>query len=897
MFVEQNLHIMLLKSENKTYNQQVIGQFHSYLLPFLLGALIIINAPVHAQKLDKPVIDFEAIDDWPSLDSKASITIDGNYIAYKVNYHDYTKRTLYLKATKGTWNKKIDSIKRFEFATDGKHGILIDDQRHLSILRLGTNERREFTNIIDYSVFSSYQINWLMYNDDQQNYHIINLSTGKITTYPNVIRTKLIRNSELLFLITKTGDQQSVSMVDLKSMSLSTLCTTPNISNLVISPSGEKFAFRPSSNDGNIWYVNVNNPEKINKLNSSLAADTTLKIYNVDHFNTDGSQLYIKLQEKPLPALPSDAIMVDVWGFEDKKLQSQQLAELGVKSYDAVIDLPGEKVSRLQFEDQKTSYLNQHYAIITELKASSFERNWNASAKTKHYLFNLITKEKDSLPLWPNAISPDGKYLIGSETDRFNDLFAYNIQTKKTIKITVNLLPNSVITRDILIDNKRNFNFYGWLDDEVTALFYDEFDLWKVDLRHPERITNLTNGYGRKNNIIFRPIVEKSDSRKLTREDLSVLSAFNLTNKQNGFYKLDLSKNSDPSKLSMHDAYFYAQISILPSSFPVKSKNAKLWILRRMNYNDPGNFVLTSDFIKFQQISDIHPEKAYNWLTAELVNFKSLTGEKVQGILYKPENFDAKKKYPMLIKYYEQWADRLHTFPKPEYSADLSDIAYFVSHGYLFFTPDIPIVVGKQGESAYHTVVGAAIELSKLNYVDSTKMAIEGHSFGSFLTNYIVTRTDRFAAAVSASGPTDLISFAGDVMKSNGEPYGRASTEISQGRIGKHMWSGQNEYIENSAVFRLDKINTPLLLRYNPLDDVVPFSQGRELFTGLRRLEKRTWLLCYDGETHSISNKKNLIDYTTRMLGFLDHYLRGQSIPDWMRYGIPAKDKGYKKGY
>ena len=118
-----------------------------------------------------------------------------------------------------------------------------------------------------------------------------------------------------------------------------------------------------------------------------------------------------------------------------------------------------------------------------------------------------------------------------------------------------------------------------------------------------------------------------------------------------------------------------------------------------------------------------------------------------------------------------------------------------------------------------------------------------------------------------------------------------------QSRLGKSLWEDPNLYINNSALFKINKINTPLLLLHNDEDGAVPFEQGIEFYLALRRLDKTAWLLNYRGEPHWPVKWQNRKDFNIRMSQFFDHYLKGAPMPEWMEKGLPAVERGIRKGY
>lgn len=176
-------------------------------------------------------------------------------------------------------------------------------------------------------------------------------------------------------------------------------------------------------------------------------------------------------------------------------------------------------------------------------------------------------------------------------------------------------------------------------------------------------------------------------------------------------------------------------------------------------------------------------------------------------------------------------------------------------------------------------------------------MGIQGHSRGGWETNFLVTHSKLFAAAMSASGFSDYVCLYNGIRSARLEGGSRqGSFESSYQRIGATLWERPDLYIENSPIFKANEVTTPLLMMANKADDDVPFEQGIEFFTALRRLRKKVWMLQYDGEGHMVLSNKAARDLTVRMKQFFDLYLMGAPAPKWMLTGIPAKMKGVVDG-
>lgn len=337
-------------------------------------------------------------------------------------------------------------------------------------------------------------------------------------------------------------------------------------------------------------------------------------------------------------------------------------------------------------------------------------------------------------------------------------------------------------------------------------------------------------------------------------------------------------------------AYTYADFT------PLKARDAEVYLVRRMRATEAPNYFTTTDFKTFTRLSDLHPERGYTWYRAELHSLPMLDGRPTQGVLYKPENFDSTQRYPVIVQIYERKSDGLHAYFTPEALSGAGctiNIPSYVSRGYLVFTPDIHYTLGEPGPSAVNAVVAAADYLARLPGVDAKKLGLQGCSWGGYETNYLVTHTDRFAAAVAASSVSDFISGYGSVGGMGNSLQGLYET--GQFRMGVTLWQRPDLYIKNSPVFRADQVSTPLLLMQTTTDGITLFSQAVEFFTALRRLGKRAWLLQYDEGDHGLWGK-SADDFSLRMAQFFDHYLKGAPPPKWMTRGIPAKLRGVDDG-
>ena len=251
-------------------------------------------------------------------------------------------------------------------------------------------------------------------------------------------------------------------------------------------------------------------------------------------------------------------------------------------------------------------------------------------------------------------------------------------------------------------------------------------------------------------------------------------------------------------------------------------------------------------------ISNANPQqKDYNWGTAEIVNWSSLDGLDLTGMLIKPENFDPKKKYPMIVNFYERSSNALHSHRAPNPGRSSINYSFYTSRGYLIFNPDVHYRVGYPGESAFNCVIPGITSLIEKGFVDEKNIGVQGHSWGGYQIAYLVTKTDIFKAAESGAPVVNMISAFGGIRWDTGLSR-QFQYEHTQSRIGGTPWEYPQRYFENSPIYNIDKINTPLLIMHNDADGHVPWYQGIEFFVSLRRLGKPSWMLTDSEETQML---------------------------------------------
>ena len=281
---------------------------------------------------------------------------------------------------------------------------------------------------------------------------------------------------------------------------------------------------------------------------------------------------------------------------------------------------------------------------------------------------------------------------------------------------------------------------------------------------------------------------------------------------------------------------------------------------------------------------------AYTWGTSELIEYTNADGQKLRAILTKPENFDPTKKYPLMVYIYEELSQGLHSFNNPGVGHSIN-IPRYVSNGYVMLRPDIVYTTGYPGEAAEKCVIPAVNTVVDMGFIDPKRIGIQGHSWGGYQITHLITRTNLFAAVQAGASVSNMISAYGGIRWQTG--MSRAfQYEKTQSRIGAPPWDAPLQFIENSPIFWVKKIQTPYLTIHNDEDDAVPWYQGIEFITALRRLGKEGYLFNYNGERHGLRQRDNQKHWTVHMDEFFDHYLLGKPRPEWMDTGVPYLERG-----
>ncbi len=633
------------------------------------------------------------------------------------------------------------------------------------------------------------------------------------------------------------------------------------------------------------------------------------------NFSTSGKRLFFgsaPIQSpKDTTLIESDLVKLDIWHYNDDYLQTQQLVQLNAelrRSFLTVYDLEKETIKQLGSPEipqvlQTNEGDGEIFVGVTDVGKRK-ESQWLGGTRKDIYAINVndgakkMVKQNLFGQVYPSST---GKYIMWYDRPAKNYFVWDGVNAKNiTAKIKASLSDEEFDSPDA----PTPYGVMGWHEGDSAVYVYDRYDVWKIDIIGENNPKNIFNEIGRKEKITFRTFVRDSEKKYFKNQDFPCFRKFYNLTKQSGLAYVGLNghgytdvnfkdKNfSITSSISEKEVSGNEEMLFAKESF-TKSPDLFYCIFspQSSGLDDPTkrHFVNAEEW----KLSSLNPQQSnYIWGTAELYKWKTASGKQSEGILYKPDHFDPNKKYPVIIYFYEKLSDNLNDYIEPAPTRSAINATWFVSNGYIVFFPNIRYGTGHPGKDAVDYVVsGAKSLIAKYKWVDANRIGLQGHSWGGYQVAYIITKTNLFKAAWAGAPVINMTSAYGGIRYGTGVSR-QFQYERTQSRIGKTLWEALPQYLESSPLFKLNKVTTPVVILHNDNDDAVPFTQGIEMFTALKRLDKKVWLLNYNGEPHGVSLRKNRKDMSIRLDQFFGWLLKDEKPARWLTDGVPAVKKG-----
>jgi dipeptidyl aminopeptidase/acylaminoacyl peptidase len=609
-------------------------------------------------------------------------------------------------------------------------------------------------------------------------------------------------------------------------------------------------------------------------------------------FSNDGGRLFFGIAPSPKPE-PKDApepVKVDIWSWKDPYLQPMQKVradEEKKRSLMSVMHLgPKEKkFVQLATDDVPQITLSEDGKLAVGSSDLPYRQliSWDRGYEDVYLVSLADGSRKKVLEKSPFGarISAGGNYLIYfGDADR--NYYTYRVVDGKTFNLTAKLGVSLVDETWDTPSEPYPYGVAGWTDGDRSVLIYDRYDIWEI-APDGTKARMVTNGLGRRGKLAFRYLDLDREEKTIPTKEPIVLSATDDTSKASGAYRVTLTNPADPVKIVMQDKLFRGLM---------KAKNAGVYAFTWQRFEEfPDLWTSGEDFAAARKASEANPQQAdYSWGKAELIDYINGDGVTLPAVLIKPDGFDPAKKYPLMVYIYETMAEGLHRYYPPSPGTNINFTRY-VSNGYVILMPDIVYEVGYPGPSALKCVIPAVEKVLGMGFIDVKRIGIQGHSWGGYEISYMITQTNIFAAVEAGASVVNMTSAYGGIRWGSG--MSRAfQYEKTQSRIGAPLWSRALQFLENSPLFWVERVKTPYLTIHNDDDDAVPWYQGIEFFSALRRLGKEAYLFDFNGEKHGLRERENQKYWTVHMDEFFDHFLLGKPLPEWMAKGVPWLERG-----
>ncbi|MDB2387467.1 prolyl oligopeptidase family serine peptidase, partial [Shewanella sp.] len=711
-----------------------------------------------------------------------------------------------------------------------------------------------------------------------------------------------------------TTDTHEISLVSLANNSSKIVhsATQQQLGSIALSDNGQQLAFTfgdaKQAPYGREYALSLYHIDAETLTPIAMTQDWTLNRYAKLRFSDDSQRLFfgrvpqvsqqIELGKVKVNAdvydqkIITDQRTLRVWHGDDARIKPHEVkqykAELK-RTYLAVLHVAANHVVQLadlEVPDLEVQQQTRFVLASTDLPyrkmitwAGFYRDFYLIDLKTGHKTPLLIQQSSGSQPV----LSPGENFVVYYQQ---GNVFLYDIANARKTNITGKIATSFANEDHDYPSSAPGYGFGPWIAEDKGLLFYDKYDIWQWDLQ-THRAFSLTAGRGREQGIQYRVTGLVNDNNTpavLSHNQKVLLHGYSEISKGDGFYQAQVG-NAGVSKLMAGDY----KLKLL-----ARSKDADIIVFSKEQYDlfpdlytahyaQPEKATRQTDFDK--------QRRQFNWSQSELVQWTNGDGQRLDGVLIKPTNYVKGQRYPVLVYYYRFMSDRLHAFPQMKLN-HRPNFAWFTDNGYAVFLPDIRFEVGYPGDSSVQALTSGVQHLIDIGIADPHAVGIQGHSWAGYQTAFAVTKTNIFKAAVTGAPVSNMTSAYSGIRHGSGLAR-QFQYETGQSRIGESLFKSPHKYIENSPIFYVERINTPMMIMFGDKDDAVPWEQGVELYLAMRRAGKEVVFLQYQDEPHHLKKYPNKLDYSIRMMEYFDHYLKGKPAPKWLQEGEAYRE--YKK--
>lgn len=812
---------------------------------------------------------------WGQLSLK-SISGDGLWTSFTMNYENKLD-TLFLLQTRSKKLFSFPKAKNGLFAGTTIFSYLTDDTLILKKLDGGKDVKIEEVKSYDYWTAMRVIVAWK--KDGSLN--IINSSGVLITKVEDVTKYALNDASGVLCYIIAKNNVNTIGCIQFKPLKQILIATgNTRYSSILFQQNGKALVFfnektlqHYSFDDDKLVSFSIENLQK-NGYDITEGSFAPLKI------SKNGENVFFNVIERRIQEPQKKDLDVEVWNGNDNTIYEAQASLSAIAIPRLAVWFPAGNDFKILSE--KSRYKTRisgldDYVILSD--PLSYGKSPTYYENVDYYIKDVRTGIEELLL---KKQSHDPKQLCFSPLDnsvlyyRDKNWWVYKPETDETLNITKLIPTNWDNDSEIAPHQFETYGVAGFTVDGKSVLVYDSNDIWKIEI-DGTGYKRLTKGREEHRKYKIDQVEYEENTSKLF--DLSkdvFLSFIDNDNYKSGFGIYNL--NNGMRELAS-GAYYSSEIK--------KSKKGQVVFTTETFDKSTTIMKVSIDDGKIQKLFDSNKQQNhYYWGKSELIHYTNSAGQLLKGALYYPANFDTSKKYPMIVHIYEKQSQGLYRYRNPTLlNYEGFNITNFTLNGYFVLLPDIEYTLGMPAVSANDCVLAAVKSVVLSGKIDESRIGLIGHSFGGYETNFLITQSQMFAAAVSGAGISNTITHYFDLGFSTVHKDSMWWYESQQFRMGSSFFLNKEGFLKNSPIMQADKIRTPLLLWAGKNDKIISFKQSVAFYMALRRLRLPTILLAYPDEDHTLTIKKNQIDLTDRILQWFDYYLKNKKESGWIKTG------------
>ncbi len=851
----------------------------------------LVACPAMGQDLIQRPVAKEDYKLWSTLKSD-KISDDAHWVSYYLRYESHLD-TLFVKSTQS------ETIYSFAGSSEGRFGssqlfACMGKNEELHFLELSSGKTQQIPNVKKYDFTVHGQQLVTLENGTPQTLDLcIRNSAGMLVQkISNVTEYACSpKGDALIYIRTINGVSSSALITFHQSMAIKNIIenSAQEIKNLTWSEDGTAAVFYlGETGAGKLLFYNrakgdltalENLPPEIFP-DKIIAYNTSIPL-RISDDNQAVFFCYRSARQIEAKSSPSE-----IWNTADKYLYPKsQPSKTASKPYLAVWHPLTGLLRPLSSEKMSWAALtgDQKHAVLGN--PSQYEPYYDLHAPMDYYLMDINSGKKELLAVKLSGhiqhmnFSPDGRFICYYKNSSWQ---VYDITKKKHTDITAGFDSSFISSIEDPYSRKTDsYIFHGWSADSRSVLLCDQYDIWQVSITGQKR-SRLTHGREKQHRFRFESSFMEKYSKSnysgatpvsVNTQRANLLEAYDMRNGASGYYFLN------PNGVMRQLIFSSAKISS-----PRKAADRDAFIFTSENY-DSSPTLLYKDAkqseIKVLAESNLQ-QKNFYWGSSEMIHFENAWQKQLNGALFYPAQYDPKLKYPMIVYIYDKLSHMVHNYENPSNQSQFGfNITYFTSKGYLVLLPDIAYVTGDPGISAAECVESAVRSVIAKGLADPSKIGLIGHSFGAYQANFIMTKSNLFAAAVSGAGVSDNVRayFTVSSEYHNAEAW---RFENQQYRMGASFYEEKAAYFRNSPLLNAENIRSPILLWTGKKDQNVLPAQSEAFYLALRRLGKKSVMLQYPNEGHILKSAAAREDLNDKILQWFDYYLKNSATPEWM---------------